>query len=442
MAGLSALALAALPWPLASQSCPTLGWAEGLVNYVKPDAPFPTKDTAHQPGQSVPDCDFHQWSWEAFVWATAIDSETKVARFLTMPTEADFTQTRTKAGRATNLVLKPRGLKPKGSQQDTDSFEQTGPGGVLVDQNGQALFYAVHMNDTYFEFAQQYYGVAAYDKASPTLNFPVGSAVFKSAWQVVSDPKNPPTGFYVSTATVPILVNNPKGGVMADPTGATRQVSVALLGLHVVGVTENHPEFLWGTFEQVKNSPYLMDPNSPKSPNPVSTQGFTLYKGGTPAADCNQNIKPTVADASAQTLTPITNVFLQNQYGGADHESATDIANINSQAQSHVAKIPNQEPFASYALVGTVWLHENALQPGDADLNTIAVGSTALANSCMETFVQGTPATKQNCFVCHNTAGNMKYQFPGKNINISHVILGPLFNSPPAKARMLAPDKE
>ena len=52
-----------------AQSCPSLGWEEGLVNYLKPDAPFPTNDTANV---NAPDCAFHQWSWEAFIWATAL----------------------------------------------------------------------------------------------------------------------------------------------------------------------------------------------------------------------------------------------------------------------------------------------------------------------------------------------------------------------------------
>ncbi len=420
-------ASAALP-----SMCPNPGWAEGLATYTDLKTPFPTQDTANNPH----DCEFHEWSWEAFVWATAIMPDVNVPRFVTLPTEADFTKMRAAKERATTLVLKPRSLKPKGMQQDIDEFQQAGSGGVVVDQDGQGLFYSVHMNEAYLKFAKQYYGVAAYQKAPATLDFPVGAAVFKAAWKVVPDPTKLPSGFYTTTATVPMLVNNPKGkGVVADPSGATRKVTVAFIGLHVVGVTVNHPEFLWGTFEQVNNAPSLADPNNPTSSDPVSPNNFTLYKGGTAAKACNVNASPSVADATAQTLAPVTNVFLQNQYGGADPENVTDIKNINEQSQSYVKKMKGQEVFANYTLIGTVWLHAGALQPGDGTLNEISVGSPALANSCMETFVQGVPANKQSCFMCHNTQGYSKFQIPGKNINLSHVILGPLFNSPAAKKK-------
>jgi len=61
--------------------CPRLGWAEGLVSYTAyPAPPFPTDDTANL---NAIDCVFHQWSWEAFVWATAIGPDGR-ARFTTL----------------------------------------------------------------------------------------------------------------------------------------------------------------------------------------------------------------------------------------------------------------------------------------------------------------------------------------------------------------------
>ena len=55
--------------PPPAKGCPQMGWAEGLNNFLKPDHAFPTEDTRNVP---TPDCNFHQWSWEAFVWATAL----------------------------------------------------------------------------------------------------------------------------------------------------------------------------------------------------------------------------------------------------------------------------------------------------------------------------------------------------------------------------------
>src|ERR1043166_10274022 len=69
------------PSPTSTPPCPGFGWAEGLVKYTAyPAPPFPTDDTANVDAQ---DCAFHQWSWEAFVWATAIGADGR-GRFTTL----------------------------------------------------------------------------------------------------------------------------------------------------------------------------------------------------------------------------------------------------------------------------------------------------------------------------------------------------------------------
>jgi hypothetical protein len=80
--------------------------------------------------------------------------------------------------------------------------------------------------------------------------------------------------------------------------------------------------------------------------------------------------------------------------------------------------------FASYKLIGTVWMLANTLKPGDGNMDQEAIGSLDLANSTLETFVQ---AQGTNCFSCHNTSGGSGY--PGKDINISHIILSVLPNT-------------
>ena len=421
--------------------CPGFGWAEGLVKYINfnPPAAFPTQDTVNS---STTDCVFHQWSWEAFVWATALDS-TGQPRFLGLGNlDAIGQPPAAKKAAKSPLLLKPRNLKPRGTQQDLQGDEQAGSKGLLVDQNGQVVWYSAHANPLYYNLVQQYYGVQAYAKASPTLQFPVGAAVFKASWQIVPDGTTP-TGVFTMPALVPLLIANPKGGVMIDPSGKTRSVTVALVGLHVVGVTANHPEFLWGSFEQIQNAPDLTDPNGYNSPSPVSNQSFTFYKGGTAANACNQMATETLADPVKQVLSPITNVFRQYATGGENAAGNQEISNINSQAQSAMTGMSNpaEHIWANYKLVGTVWIDRNTLQPGDSGLNSQAIGSLNLANATLETFVQGPQnlGTNANCFVCHNTGGYSNYGIVGKDINLSHKILEPLFNNPALKR--IAPGK-
>lgn len=414
--------------------CPTFGWAEGLVQYIAPQAAFPTQDTANP---SMTDCAFHQWSWEAFVWATALDPASGQPRFLALSNLNGLDTPALAAKGQKPLVLKPRTMKPRGSQQDADEFQQAGPQGVIVDQNGQVVWYSAHANDLYFKFVKKYYGVAAYAKASPTLQFPVGAAVFKASWQIVPEGTKPP-GVFTTAATVPILKNNPDpkvGGIIIDTTATPRPVTVALVGLHVVGVTVNHPEFLWGTFEQLQNAPDLMNPTGP-----VSDKNFTFYKAGTVAADCNINpsspkapTRLTVTDSTKQTLAPITNIYREFAYGGESKLGMQEIDALNSQAQKAVAdfpKNPAEAVWGNYKLIGTVWTKPNSLIPGDGTMDTEAIGSLNLANATLETFVQGSGT---NCFSCHNTSGNSEHKFPGKDINLSHKVLDPFFKDPGIK---------
>ena len=414
------------PSPTATPLCPGFGWAEGLVKYTAyPAPPFPTDDTQNVNAQ---DCAFHQWSWEAFVWATAIGSDGR-ARFTTLHNVDELGKQTPASEGPKPLGLKPRDLKPKGAaaNRSGDDPAQAG-GGVLVDSNGQIVWYSTHMNDAYFKFVQQN-GGANYGNASDTLQFPVGAAVFKASWKVVPDGTTP-TGFYTEKSSVPLLVNKPGGGIMVDPSGKTRPVTVALVGLHVVGVTDNHPEFLWGTFEQIQNAPDLPPGVQPNSPTPVSKQNFTFYKANTPANACNASSPaPSVTNAAKQTVGPVTNVFRQFATGNAAPNRTADINAINSAAQSEMKNMgtfkppqPKETVWANYKLIGTLWLMANTLKPNDNNMVSEGVGSVNLANSTLETYFQG---TNFSCFLCHNTEGSSsgKKQYPGKDINISHVIL-------------------
>ena len=391
-----------------------LGWWEspGLMPFfINPKGSAPQTD-----------CDFQLWSWSAFVNAMQTDPNTKQPRFLSFPTYDDL-----KAGNAARatlgprtLTLRPRDQKPK----SMGSFQQAGSRGVLVDQNGRAVYYATHMDLTYFNFTQKYFGPANYAKAAPTLPFPIGATVYKTSWRIVGGDN--PTDAYTTSATIELLESDGQGGLKTS--GQTQpNVRVALTGVHVVGVIKDHPEFAWGTFEQINNAPDLPPNISPKSGDPVSQQQFIFYKAGTPANQSNLLPATMTIDAQTQQISPITNVFRQFADGGATPPlRVTDIQEINKNFQ---AKIPEESSkidsvFAKYKLIGTVWMLPNTLKPGDGNMDTEAIGSVGLANSTLETFVQGQGT---NCFSCHNTSGGSGY--PGKDINISHIILSVLPNN-------------
>lgn len=403
--------------------CLCVGLAAATASAQTCTAPaswFPHAQTpAPTNGAPGSDCAFHQWAWQTFLWMTQpVGGD---LRFITQT----FTPGQVFAPGgplpAAQSVPKQRfTLRPRTSKEvapkNLGGINQAGDRGVLVDPvTSRAVYYATHLNDVYFNFIRQnnFNDPQALENASPTLNFPVGTLEMKSAWRVVG-PGDDTTGVYTTTADIELLTTNAAGKVVVDPTQVVT-VKVALVGLHVVGVVENHPEFIWATFEPSSNAPQLPANVPPTSPNPVSGTASTFYLANTPANQCNVSNagNVTLTNPTSQALSPVTNVFRQVAWGGG---SAADVANIQALNASVHAQLGN-EVWTNYNLIGGVWI-SGTLQPNV--FPAPQQGSVRLANTTMETFAQGFG----NCFSCHNTfpLSEGGANLGAKNINLSHAL--------------------
>lgn len=423
--------------------------------------PFENPETAQAP---LTDCAFQQWSWTAFVHWMQTDPRTGKPLFLSLTTPDELAvRAGLKKGRAVpkGLTMEARFAKPlpkavlaeiraanSGGKVKAGSINQAA-GGALVAQNGRALYYTTHMNKEYADFASQYLG-NNYNNAPDDLDFPVGSTVLKASWRVLEDGEDR-AGLYTTQANVQVLDVDAEGAlVVADPI-RYRKETMALVGVHVVGRVNEHPEFIWATFESNLNSPNLPLGMSPQSSLPVSDRDWLFYKAGTAASASNISnqhdsagggppglVTPYTIDVDTQVITPVTNVFRMFAYGGAKDSPASpgtdrvrDIEEVNVDFTARIAAgHPRVKPvFANYRLIGSVWIDtaKTPLKPG-LDLRTSSVGSIYLANSTLETFFQN---SQFNCFTCHNTSPN-KNGYPDKNIAISHIISGSLPDLPSA----------
>jgi hypothetical protein len=427
------------------QFCPSFGWSEGLAsNFQQPNSQFPVNDTKpnpNKPNDPIPDCNFHMWSFEAFVWATALNKQ-NVPRFMTLPTEEDLLSPLAFAATVhpRTLQLAARSVVGHGLPGYTEgagAFVQA-DGHVLVAPNGYPVYTSVHMNPTYFATARNnLIATGDFQKGQPNDTFPLGSAVFKATWLRLGPDENPPAGAFVTQAQVPVLTvqRSPTSIAILPVPNKFVTAKVALVGLHVVGVTVNHPEFLWGTFEHTLNTPQV--PDNTFSASGSSSTGYTFYKANTSYGQANIAVEPPLLtfNTATQRFSPITNAVLENQTGGENQTlngvlvGPQNVQSVSVQGQSFLSheKAP-QSIFANYYLVGTVWM-----QPNSYNLNSdqsSAVGSVNLANSTAETFQQfptNTDMTKvKNCFMCHNATS---YSFqssppPLKNrlIAISHAL--------------------
>ncbi|MCH8622525.1 hypothetical protein [Undibacterium sp. TS12] len=385
----------------AAASCPTKDWASKVLpTFSQPKALVPVKAP-----QSF--CEFHQTTYESFVWATTMING--VPRFLTLKTSDELLTPLPKAKKANGITLNlaSRNHKPSAGQSEGAGAIVEADGNMLVGPNGYPIYASVHMNDSYFKTAQNNL-IANGGYQKNTDNFKVGAAVFKATWLRLGNGVSAPAGSFVTTANVPVLVNN--NGVVQPNGEQTTQVQVALLGLHVVELTKEHPEFLWGTFEQKLNAPMLPDGTfNPANSNP---NNFTLYTANTLYGQSNI---PSLSNSSApqnsgtfnattQTFSPIVNVVQNNATGG---DTSGTVPIVNSAGQQYLTS--QKSVFANYVMIGTVWFAPNAfVMPAATSMGAAqGVGSVNLANSTAETFAQapqnmfGQPVN--NCFSCHNT---------------------------------------
>lgn len=403
---------------LYAQSCPTKDWATKVL------------PTFNQPAAKVPTaapksfCEFHQTTFESFVWATTMING--APRFLSLKTSDQLNAPPSSSKAAKGVVtlnLASRNHAPKAGQTTGAGAIVEADGNMLVGPNGYPVYASVHMNDSYFNTAKKNL-IANGGYQKNTGNFDVGAAVFKATWLRTGNGVSAPAGSYVTQANVPVLVNT--NGVVAPDGNKTVQVEVALLGLHVVELTKEHPEFLWGTFEHNLNAPML--PDGTFNPNNSNPNNFTLYKANTlygASNQPNQNPNTLSFNASAQTFSPIVNAVQNNATGG---DSSGTVPLVNAAGQQYLAG--QKSVFANYVMIGTVWFKPNSyvlpagLNMGAAD----GVGSVNLANSTAETFDQmpqnSFGGKVNNCFSCHN-AGSYNFQakpLSKRLIATSHVL--------------------
>lgn len=369
---------------------------------------FPMPDPFVFPA-SPKNSNFHEISWEYFLWLTDKIKPGKL-RFETMFTD--------------------KAINPK-FKNDTHhvlgGVQQAGSEGIVVDQNGRAVYTTMIIDTLYRDFVldNALYNPDSLLAFNPKESFPIGTISMKAAWKIVEEGMDV-SSFYTRKASVKQLMMF-KGDLMIpeNPT-IKNDVEVALVGFHIAVVVNHHPEAIWATFEHVDNAPSFGHNQKPN--DPVSEKTFTFYKGGTLANQTNVNAYPILSfDSTTQIINPVTQVARQYSHGGGDTENKNSINTVNT---SFHEKLDENSIWKNYYEVGAIWFNKNdALIPdwSPAINAKILTGSTTLSNSVIETFTQNV-VTENNCFSCHNTmpltfVGENKEPVPGKNVLTSHIIL-------------------
>ena len=354
-------------------------------------------------------CDFHTWSWNAFLWS--MEETDGVLRFETFPTQEQTIRGSFDAkAKPKMLTLQPRAAK---RDHPIDSVAQAGTLGILVAQNSRGVYYSQHVNPQMYNqiIKDNWNNAKGLIDESPQALFDIGNIEYKAAWAIVDDNFSVP-GAYTRKASIPLLATVVVNGVptiTVPPNPTYVEEEVALIGLHVVGWVNEHSEAIWASF-----SPDMIAPVVPtdakgnptiRADDPVSADGTPFYAANTKLSDCNQTQVPIqkLNDATQEfaLVSQVCQVYATGTIGGTTTPNGQTIEALNTSAAS---TLPKDWAAATYTEIGAVWSKSDKSMPDklNSTFQDALVGSDVLSNPVIETFTQ-TDVAQQNCFSCHNS---------------------------------------
>ncbi len=359
------------------------------------------------------------------------------------------------------------------------SPEQAGSiAAVLLSQSNSIVYYTVAVNDVYAWFLT---GVAngaintnnqfpttqsdlnqitAYAaKYGVTLTDANALAIeAKMSWVDASALSNPST--YITTqAEVPVY--NTSSSTSWTQTG-TRIATLALLGVHVVGTSNGHPEMIWSTFEHFNNAPngtyqYVNAGGGTATVNQNTSGSWLLTANGSSGpfniAHANYLNAPSITAQAGQTISGsdtlreyafgVAPTGVPNQNDATPAIANTEVISINN---SVLGQLASGDVRANYYFVGSTWTfggyaptqpYPDVIKSPNADINGSEIGTSYLTNSTMETYQQATSTSAStNCFTCHRIGSGTTKPATPVTTDVSHIYssLLPLFNSSASKA--------
>jgi hypothetical protein len=397
------------------------------VGVVAPASWF-TTDSTVAPSDVVPfndpdvnDSAFHLWAWQKFL-----------------------SLTRSGNGKAPfeDLVQVDNQLNVLGDTIELPDSTQAGTKGIMYDFHQRAIFYTIHVNEIMLDFQMKHlpkfaaiystYNLAPNrdaliqkaldDSGYSTLNYPTGCVELKTSW-ILASSLSSTEGYYVTDAKL-------------YTCQGVRIVKVALLGMHIIGTVENHPEFIWATYEHDGLAPDYdwSHPGYPLLGDTVSHENFLFYKAGEVIGNC-----PMINNATTQPETTyVFNIYplgLARSFTSDSLPSKRDklsYDNTKSLNQSVHAQLEKTSgPWKHYFYKGAVWLTPGSLAPGNSNIvslsNPSLRGARALSNLTMETFAQlnfsgNYTQGSMNCFGCHFTVDFVNVELnsnDGINFNLA-----------------------
>ena len=364
---------------------------------------------------------------------------------------------------------------------EIESEEGQASGNALISKNNSLVYYITMVNDMYVQFllaakssnrgtwvdtfpttTRNMDSIRAFARSNGLNSLPVDSNALamelKTSWVTAQSLGKDSVNYVRITATIPTYNNS---GDTTWTVNGSQTTRLALVGMHVVGSAQGHPEMIWATFEHINNTPnasyHYIDSNNNVKTVPQDTGSHWVFStnGSDPAPNLSHisaNGSTLTADVNGApkfvfTISP-SNTLRINPFGSIDSISPNPnntAASSNSEVialNNSIRKmLPGNDIRKNYMLIGATWTSGQAVPSGNSyphsvpnidstqgnkgdsipgiAANTLAVGTSQLANSTMETYVlpvnpvdpNNTFGNNMSCFACHN--GSLNPNEPG-----------------------------
>ncbi len=170
------------------------------------------------------------------------------------------------------------------------AFDQPFKTGPLIDQNGHYARFSIQMNKPMFEYidTNALYSKAGQKQFNDAIDFPVGQVtggttgtigaiMVKSSWRVLTD-KDDRKQFHAIGA---LVYTPPSENPKIDES--CKKQTLGMVGLHIGHKTKSDPQWLWSTFEHVRNVPTVDDIKAHKASGTYNFYNAGLRREAMPA---------------------------------------------------------------------------------------------------------------------------------------------------------------
>jgi hypothetical protein len=298
-----------------------------------------------------------------------------------------------------------------------ESFNEPFKTGPLVDQDGHYAIFDILMNRQMFDYIMQHHlntkaGQMSAANSGLLVDFPpgqnspatLGAFMLKVSWKILTPEEIATKNFHMVHA----LVLMPPG----DERPCLPE-TLGLIGFHAVHKTVGRPQWIWTSFEHVKNVPDKDEVAANKLNGPYNFFSVSC-KDNCPAQNATPP-RPWDPDSALKLKFRKDDTF-KSQI--VRETPLTDAAkNMNTIFHS---MLPNNSVWKNYMLISTQWpsafactsLHSQRFGAPAPQTDfikqpdmTCSPAPAFLANSTLETYSQGdVPLASSSCIACHGNA--------------------------------------